>query len=433
LKLTIKNLGRIKDAEIDIKPLTVFIGENGTNKTWAAYTMHALLRSMTPQHASSQRISPAIDAADPLVQMLSALWDQASGERSQEHVRDVRPGEGAELGGNLDSEGVATVLAIEEASVLQAAVNLRVDPAELATTVANLRVSVLASAGRVLLTPTRQDGSSATVRVIPFGDKDDFLREVLSAALESFGGAFIFPAERKALSTYMMGARQAVPLPITDFLEWQRVALHAPERVDAWESNLLSSVLGGQLVRAGRGDPVLRFTASSTLVLPLHASHSLARAIGGLWTLLRFVANPGDFLIIDELEMNAHPHAQLQLTEFIALLVNKGLRVVFTTHSPYIVDHLNNLMEASGVPEKKKDALAKKFQLKTKEAFISPKDVAVHWFKPTDKLDPTSEVKVVPVVKDGLIDFTTFSEWTEWEGSLFNQVLRARGVDASRS
>lgn len=33
MKLSVKNLGRIESAEIDVRPLTVFFGANGTNKT----------------------------------------------------------------------------------------------------------------------------------------------------------------------------------------------------------------------------------------------------------------------------------------------------------------------------------------------------------------------------------------------------------------
>lgn len=47
MKLTVHNLGRIKDAELDIKPLTVFSGHNGTNKTWLAWTLFELLRPVS--------------------------------------------------------------------------------------------------------------------------------------------------------------------------------------------------------------------------------------------------------------------------------------------------------------------------------------------------------------------------------------------------
>ncbi len=41
MKFKIKNFGNIKEAEIELKNLTVFVGENNTNKTWTAYLIYA--------------------------------------------------------------------------------------------------------------------------------------------------------------------------------------------------------------------------------------------------------------------------------------------------------------------------------------------------------------------------------------------------------
>ena len=45
MDLILDKLGRIDHAEIEIRPLTVFVGENNTNKTWAAYCLYGLARS----------------------------------------------------------------------------------------------------------------------------------------------------------------------------------------------------------------------------------------------------------------------------------------------------------------------------------------------------------------------------------------------------
>jgi predicted ATPase len=42
MKINISNLGAVNQAEIDLKPLTVFVGDNGTGKTWTAYTLLAI-------------------------------------------------------------------------------------------------------------------------------------------------------------------------------------------------------------------------------------------------------------------------------------------------------------------------------------------------------------------------------------------------------
>jgi len=38
-----KNLGVVKKADIELRPLTAFVGENGTGKTWTAYTLAGIL------------------------------------------------------------------------------------------------------------------------------------------------------------------------------------------------------------------------------------------------------------------------------------------------------------------------------------------------------------------------------------------------------
>ena len=45
-KIRVKNLGKIKEAELDIRPLTVFCGPNNTNKTWVANSIYGLARRL---------------------------------------------------------------------------------------------------------------------------------------------------------------------------------------------------------------------------------------------------------------------------------------------------------------------------------------------------------------------------------------------------
>src|SRR5580704_2483201 len=47
MELILDKLGRIGHAELAIRPLTVFVGENNTNKTWAAYCLYGLARHLT--------------------------------------------------------------------------------------------------------------------------------------------------------------------------------------------------------------------------------------------------------------------------------------------------------------------------------------------------------------------------------------------------
>ena len=43
MKIFVKGMGAIKEGEIEIKPLTVFIGPNNSGKTWAAYGISSIV------------------------------------------------------------------------------------------------------------------------------------------------------------------------------------------------------------------------------------------------------------------------------------------------------------------------------------------------------------------------------------------------------
>jgi predicted ATPase len=115
---------------------------------------------------------------------------------------------------------------------------------------------------------------------------------------------------------------------------------------------------------------------------------------------LRYVALPGELLIIDEPEMNLHPEAQAKIIEFLAMLVNAGLNVLITTHSPYVVDHLANLIKAAKNADK--EAVSNEFYLKRKDAFISQDKVSVY-------LVEDGQVKNA-LDEDGVIQWNTFGE-----------------------
>lgn len=55
------------------------------------------------------------------------------------------------------------------------------------------------------------------------------------------------------------------------------------------------------------------------------------------------------FFIVEEPESHLYPDAQKLITEFISLVKNAGNQVMLTTHSPYILGTLNNLLYANKI------------------------------------------------------------------------------------
>jgi len=127
---------------------------------------------------------------------------------------------------------------------------------------------------------------------------------------------------------------------------------------------------------------------------------SMVKELSPLVLYLRYLADKRNLLVIDEPEMNLHPEAQAKLIEFIVMLVNSGIQVIITTHSPYIVDHLVNLMKAASLENS--ETIKHKFYLKNSKAFISKDNVSVYLFA-----DGTAKSILE---EDGFIEWETFNQ-----------------------
>lgn len=144
------------------------------------------------------------------------------------------------------------------------------------------------------------------------------------------------------------------------------------------------------------------FQPSQDVTLEIPITSSMVKELSPLVLYLRYLAYPGELLIIDEPEMNLHPAAQVKIIEFLAMLVNAGLNVLITTHSTYVVDHLINLMDA--YKHDNQDEIVDMFLLEQKEAFIDQDKVSVYQFE-----DGTVKNILDP---EGVIDWQTFSDVT---------------------
>lgn len=93
--------------------------------------------------------------------------------------------------------------------------------------------------------------------------------------------------------------------------------------------------------------------------IPIFMTSSAVKSLALLDTYVRNLANEGDLLLIDEPELNLHPSNQLLMARFLARLVNKGVNVLITTHSDYLIKEFNNLIMLSNEFSGKKGFMKK--------------------------------------------------------------------------
>lgn len=68
---------------------------------------------------------------------------------------------------------------------------------------------------------------------------------------------------------------------------------------------------------------------------------------------------PHTLFVIEEPEAHLHPKAQIQMAKFIVLLANTGAKVLVTTHSDYILNEINNCIKLSSIEKNDEFAISK--------------------------------------------------------------------------
>jgi AAA15 family ATPase/GTPase len=104
-----------------------------------------------------------------------------------------------------------------------------------------------------------------------------------------------------------------------------------------------ADIIGGKYI-IKEDDQVYYKPKGKDIELRMDESSSAVRSLMDLGFYLRHYAEPGDLLIIDEPELNLHPENQRRVARLLARLVNLGIKVFITTHSDYIIKELNTLI-----------------------------------------------------------------------------------------
>ena len=134
----------------------------------------------------------------------------------------------------------------------------------------------------------------------------------------------------------------------------------------------------------------------------LHQVSSMVSEITPLVLFLKHLVQPGHFFILEEPESHLDPANQRRLARAIAMMVNAGVRVLVTIHSDLVLTQINNLMQASQLPSRRRLSMGYKAA-----EVLSPSDVAAYVFEP-DR-DGT-EVLPLPIDSDQGISTESFDK-----------------------
>lgn len=86
--------------------------------------------------------------------------------------------------------------------------------------------------------------------------------------------------------------------------------------------------------------------------LPLMSASSMVSELAPVSLFIKYYVNPGDLFVVEEPEAHLHPDAQDDISNILVQLVNAGIRVLVTTHSDCILEHISNYVHASDLNKK---------------------------------------------------------------------------------
>jgi hypothetical protein len=389
-KLTFKNLGPIREAKLELRPLTVIIGANNTGKTYLAYATYALFEkrrevlshclslvfdsmghsavTSTPYYGhevTKTLTQPVLLRSDDLTETFQ--------DTSRKLFRDCRVTD--EL--QLDVDKLA--LLAEEALQVQGSQYTAHGIYPAADVFAAFHFAIPNVLPRLLLLPAERNAFIITYKMLA-----NRRYRVLREGVRGLRSAKMAPRQAQLLREQ---GDIRYPTPIEDFLDFlSDVELSSPKPTSAdvfqeLAAQLERGVQGGQELffhPTELGGRELRVKLDEGRSLDLYNASSSIKQLAPLLLYLRYRAAKGDLLVIDEPEMNLHPEGQARLLEVLAILANLGVYVLVTTHSPYILAHLNNLIASTSKLKPTRLRQANALYLDDRRAFLPADKVSAY-------------------------------------------------------
>lgn len=429
--LKIENLGVIKSAQVDLsKKLTVFCGGNNTGKTYASYIIQAFLTEdgvfnvipsyvsviqqfketlqfrVTRQvveewlvsncHAVKSQLESIFGISETTRRNLFGKFD-ISVEYGDDEFQDLLDSEfrttvqyGSSMWNAVKTKGSDAVKFENCTGISSDGIDIM-----LMTRVVSVAIHRLVYGNMLgvrMLTVERN--SIYTFKTELSLSRNELIDQIQQSDKSEFD---ILGFINKSSRRYPQAIRSSLRIA-NDLENVQKFNSKFAIVAEMIEKNLLK----GEVSMTKNGDVEFHAGNMSKMKrLPFHLSSSIVKTMASLVIYLRHLANRGDVLIIDEPEMNFHPDVQVLLTRIFAILVSRGIHVLISTHSDYIIRELNNLIMAGTVCRRNNEAdhLAVQTLGYSDEMVIDSSDISVLCFK--NKGKRTVTVESVTVEEDG--------------------------------
>ena len=152
--------------------------------------------------------------------------------------------------------------------------------------------------------------------------------------------------------------------------------------------------------------------------IPLHRASSTVSELAPLFLYLKYTVEPGSVLIIEEPEAHLHPGNQRILARFLVKLIRKGVNIIITTHSEYLLEQLSSYIMLSKIEPKKR---VEKYGY-NEDDFLKHDEVATYVFN-YDKRSGGNKITEVEITEE---DGISQDEFIKIHEALYEETLKLR-------
>lgn len=374
MKVKVRNLGVLKQAEFTLGDLTIICGGNNTGKTYATYALFGFLFTW-------QRIF-LIEIKDDKIQQL--LTDGVIRLDLQEYVNQVKQivAKGCHAYTQRLPQIFAAPAELFKDTDFQVSLDLKnisfADRFERTIGSANTEIFSLIKS---------EDSTELVVTLLVEKEKvkipNEILRSTIADALKDIIFARIIPrpfiasAERTGAAIFrkelnfarnrlleemgqannkinpmelLFKVYQDYALPIktnVDFTRQLESIVKTTSFIAENHPDVLADfadIIGGKYTVTRNDELYYEPKKGKRIKLSMNQTSSAVVSLLDIGFYLKHEAQIGDLLMVDEPELNLHPENQRRVARLFARLVNIGIKVFITTHSDYIIKELNTLI-----------------------------------------------------------------------------------------
>ncbi len=375
MKITFKNLGAIRQADLTLGDLTIVCGKNNTGKTYVTYATYGFL-----DHWHNEL---KIDIPSGIVtQVMEKGSITVPIEQFAQNANDILSNASAQFSKQIDK-----VFAGKESLFENSSLYVEVEKSK--DYKSNDLQYRAGSANKTFLEVTsKEDEDHLTISLLVDKSSEDlpprsFIEEMISAAIrdlvfkDKMPRPFIASAERTGSAIFqkeldftrsrlvdMIGDKGATfsfskllgsfhaeyPIPVkknVDFIRGLSNITNKESLFTKQHPEVLAhfkDIIGGEYKVSRDGEVQFIPNKKKSVKLSLVESSSAVRSLLDIGFYLRHVAQVGDIIIVDEPELNLHPENQRKVARLFAMLVNHGIKVFITTHSDFIIKEINTLI-----------------------------------------------------------------------------------------